>query len=411
MGRQGETLGRARGFNSKEKIHVVDKIVLRLIWTSLRGLGLISAGLLLLFPAVSYPAEVTVVWSPAMDANVAGYRIYYGPPGQDRDFQFDAGKETRIILENIQEGASYSFVVNTYNKDGRESPYSLKNIVTNIKDKDTRFLSIISPAFPNSPSISSPMVQEKTSPDAPPECGFALLPASQSIGSSGGMGAVEISTKLNCPWTAVSDVPWIIITSNDSGTGRQVVYYLVKDNPSASSRQGTLTVVGQRFKITQAGQAVPAPEKVKETKKKKPQKKEAAPAAPYKKAKSLRGVEISVKVDGVNVDIKGDGLIPDYNSFQLVRPTRLVVDLPDLSKAEGKNNIKVGSQLLTDIRIGQHPDKVRLVFTFPEAKLPPYQLTREGQGLRLTLGGVKKELPQEEEAAIAEAPKPVQMKR
>ncbi len=134
---------------------------------------------------------------------------------------------------------------------------------------------------------------------------------------------------------------------------------------------------------------IPPPKEVKEEEGKEPEKREAAPAAPLRKAKSLKEIEISVKVDGgVKVDIKGDGLIPEYTSFQLDSPTRLVVDLPDLSNASGKKKIDVGSRLLKDIRIGQHPDKVRLVFDIPEAKLPPYQLTREGQELRLTLSEV-----------------------
>ena len=412
MCQQRANLGLAPGTSPEENIHIFGEIVIRLIRPSPRAFWLISASLLLLFlfPAVSYPAEITIVWSPATDANVAGYRIYYGPLGQDSDFQADAAKETRITLRNIQEGASYSFVVNTYDKEGRESPYSIKNIVANIRDKDTRFLTIISPSPPNSPSIPSPIVQERPFSDVTPECEFTILPTSQSIGSAGGAGAVEISTKLNCLWTAVANVPWVIITSNDNGTGHQVVYYLVKANPSASSRQGTLTVAGLRFKITQAGQAIPAPKKVKEAKKK-PKKKETAPAAPLRKARSLKEVKILVKVDWVKVNIKGDGLMPDYKSFQLDSPTRLVVDLPQLSNASGQKNIDVGSRLLKDIRIGQHPDKVRFVFTVRESKLPPYQLGREGQELKLTLGEVKEEMPQEEKAPAVETPKPAPMKR
>jgi tetratricopeptide (TPR) repeat protein len=152
---------------------------------------------------------------------------------------------------------------------------------------------------------------------------------------------------------------------------------------------------------------IPPPKEVKEEEKKEPEKKEAAPAAPLRKAKSLKEIEVSVKVDGVKVDIKGDGLIPEYKSFELASPTRLVVDLADLSNASGKKEINVGSRLLKHIRIGQHPDKVRLVFDVPEAKLPPYQLTREGQELKLTLGEVKKEAPKEEKAPVAEGPKPI----
>ena len=348
---------------------------------NLRAFGLISAVLLFLFPAVSYPAEMTIAWSPSMDPNVAGYRIHYGPSGQDSDLLAEAGKESKITLKNLQEGASYSFFVATYDTAGRETRYTHKTTVLNLKDGDTHFLAVIPSVPPNPPDIPGPIVLERPFPAAQPGCEFAILPASQSIGSSGGAGAVEVSTKLDCLWTAVANVPWVIITSNESGSGRRAVYYLVKANPGASSRQGTLTVAGLNFKITQVGQAIAPPKEVK-----KAEKKEAAPAAPLRKAKFLKEVEISVKANRVKVDIKGDGPIPDYRSFQLDRPTRLVVDLPQLSNASGKKKIDVGSRLLEEIRIGQHPDKVRLVFTVPEAKLPPYRLTREGQKLKLTLG-------------------------
>ena len=156
--------------------------------------------------------------------------------------------------------------------------------------------------------------------------------------------------------------------------------------------------------------AIPLPQAAKAADQKEPEKKEAAPpAVPLKKARSLRGVDISAKPDWVKVDLRGDGAIPDYKSFELSRPTRLVVDLPRMTNASGKKNIDVGSPLLKDIRIGQHADKTRVVFTFPEAKLPPYQLTREGAEVKLVLGEAKAEPPKEEKAPVAEPPKPARV--
>ena len=156
--------------------------------------------------------------------------------------------------------------------------------------------------------------------------------------------------------------------------------------------------------------AIPLPQAVKTAEAKEPEKKEAAPpAVPLKKARSLREVDISAKADWVKVNLRGDGAIPDYKSFQLSRPTRLVVDLPRITNASGKKNIDVGSPLLKDIRIGQHADKTRVVFTFPEAKLPAHQLTREGAEVKLVLGEPKAEPPKEEKASVAEPPKPVRV--
>ena len=104
-----------------------------------------------------------------------------------------------------------------------------------------------------------------------------------------------------------------------------------------------------------------------------------APAEkPMKRAKFLKDLEISAKADWVRVEIRADGLIPEYKRFQLGTPSRLVVDLPGLTNAYPKKNIDVGSKLLKDIRIGQHPNRLRVVFTFPGPQFPPSQLTKEG---------------------------------
>ncbi len=249
------SFGRSHRPRAKAGIHIsmLGEVLIRWISHPPQALCLITFFCLFLYPAVSHPAEVTISWSPSTDAKVAGYTAHYGPPGQDSEFQADARKETQITLKNLREGASYTFSVKTYDPAGRESTYSNKITILNLKDKDTHFLPII-PAMGPSPSrIPVPPIQEKPFPDTPAGCQFTLLPASQSIGSSGGGGAVDISTKLSCPWTAVTNVPWIVITSNSSGIGSKVVYYLVKANPNANSREGTLALAGQTFKIIQGG--------------------------------------------------------------------------------------------------------------------------------------------------------------
>jgi len=138
-------------------------------------------------------------------------------------------------------------------------------------------------------------------------------------------------------------------------------------------------------------------------------KKEEPPAEkPLLKAKAIMDVVIVEKTDWVEVEVKGDGPLPDYRSFQLSRPSRLVVDLPRITNAFSKKRIEVGSQLLKEIRMGQTPERLRIVFTFPGKKLPPYQLTKEGQDLKVFLGEVKKEEEVKKEIVpVAEVPKPV----
>ena len=79
-------------------------------------------------------------------------------------------------------------------------------------------------------------------PHAVPPCGF---PES--------FGKVDVLTSSGCPWTAVSNVPWITILSGNSGIGSGSVTYRVSQNKGTSSRTGTLTIAGQTFSVTQNG--------------------------------------------------------------------------------------------------------------------------------------------------------------
>jgi hypothetical protein len=93
----------------------------------------------------------------------------------------------------------------------------------------------------------------------PPPCTFAINPTSQTIGAGGGAGtAVALTTATGCAWTAASNAPWITLTSAASGSGNATVNFSVGAN-SGGARDGTLTIGGQIFTVTQSGAAGPAP--------------------------------------------------------------------------------------------------------------------------------------------------------
>ena len=244
---KGEEMSLSHGTIPKDDILTFNEMLFRRNSSHSLAFCLIFAYFLFFFPLLSNAAEVTIAWNPATETKVAGYKVYYGAQGWDRELQADAKAETQITLRNLREGASYSFFVVTYDSAGRESMYSPKTTITNLKDKDSHFVSIFPPRAP------SPPVQGESFPDTPPECEFAISPASEFFGSSGGAGAVRISTRLNCPWTALPNVHWVTITSNSRCSGNGVIYYLVQANSSVSPRVGTLTVAGQTVKLNQMG--------------------------------------------------------------------------------------------------------------------------------------------------------------
>lgn len=82
-------------------------------------------------------------------------------------------------------------------------------------------------------------------------CGFSLGGTSASFITSGGVGSVSVITGAGCAWTAVSNAPWITITSGSSGSGNGAVNYSVAANPNTMSRSGTMTIAGHMFTVNQ----------------------------------------------------------------------------------------------------------------------------------------------------------------
>jgi glucose/arabinose dehydrogenase len=88
-------------------------------------------------------------------------------------------------------------------------------------------------------------------------CTFDIDPTSQSFPSGGGTGNVAVTAGAGCDWTAVANQSWIHVTSGAGGEGNGNVGFSVDANTSQSARNGSLTIAGHTFSVSQA--AAPAP--------------------------------------------------------------------------------------------------------------------------------------------------------
>jgi ABC-type arginine transport system ATPase subunit len=77
---------------------------------------------------------------------------------------------------------------------------------------------------------------------------------SQSVAVGGSNGVSVAVSAPGCAWTATSNVGWITITAGASGSGNGKVAFNVAAN-GGSARTGTLTIGGNTFTVSQAGQA------------------------------------------------------------------------------------------------------------------------------------------------------------
>jgi hypothetical protein len=79
-------------------------------------------------------------------------------------------------------------------------------------------------------------------------------PPSQPMVVGGGSGTVTVTAGAGCAWTAVSNAAWIIVTAGASGSGNGTVAFTVDANATGTTRIGSITISGQAFTVTQAGQ-------------------------------------------------------------------------------------------------------------------------------------------------------------
>lgn len=134
-----------------------------------------------------------------------------------------------------------------------------------------------------------------------------------------------------------------------------------------------------------------------------PVKKESPPPPTIvNKAKEVTDIFFEERNGLITFNLIGDGRIENYNSFQLDAPARLVLDIWGVESRYPKKSIKMKSPFVKAVRIGKHPDKMRLVFDSSKPELPPYQINQKDEKLIVSLG----DLPQPSEPKILIEGKP-----
>ncbi len=82
-------------------------------------------------------------------------------------------------------------------------------------------------------------------------CNFTLNATVRAVVAAASTNNVAITANAGCAWTAVSNAPWVRITSGAALTGNGTVNFAIDANPG-SARTGTLIVAGQTVTVNQA---------------------------------------------------------------------------------------------------------------------------------------------------------------
>ena len=82
-------------------------------------------------------------------------------------------------------------------------------------------------------------------------CTYGISPMNDTMDKGGGTRTVSVTTQSGCTWTAMSNASWITITSGSGGTGNGTVSFTVAPNTTGNERNGTLTIAGKTFTLTE----------------------------------------------------------------------------------------------------------------------------------------------------------------
>jgi type IV pilus assembly protein PilQ len=124
------------------------------------------------------------------------------------------------------------------------------------------------------------------------------------------------------------------------------------------------------------------------------------------KAKAITDIILEKKEDSVSFTIVADGRLGNYNSFKLESPSRLVIDLWEVDARFDRKRLKLQNPYIKEIRVGQRPDKLRLVFDSLKSPLPSNQISRLEDRLVVSFGNVPQSVEPQVASPTPSAPAP-----
>lgn len=104
------------------------KHVLRAIWVNL---GI--AGFLVTDAGPASAQTLTVTWSANREADLGGYKVYWGPASRIYPQAMDVGLETEAVFTRVPDSVNVFFAVTAYDTLGNESAFSAEAVLWNEK--------------------------------------------------------------------------------------------------------------------------------------------------------------------------------------------------------------------------------------------------------------------------------------
>ena len=192
-------------------------------WRFLRRWAVLATVVALVPTLSCFAGSVTLEWDANTEADLAGYRLYYGRATGDYETSIDVGNQTRATVPDLAEGVLYYFVVTAYNSSAQESP--LSNEVSYLV------------AAPNQPpTVSMTVPADGSFYSAPANIGLSAT-AADPDGTVVGVEFFNGATKIGESFAAPYSMTW-----NGVLTGTYQLHAVAKDNRGQTTASAPVSV-------------------------------------------------------------------------------------------------------------------------------------------------------------------------
>jgi hypothetical protein len=183
-----------------------------------RNIGVIVIVYAFLFPPLCTAASLLVTWKANTDADLAGYKVYYGTQSGTYGTVADVQKATSYQISNVQNGSTYYVAVTSYDTSKNESNRSTE-ISVYIP------VSVSGAASDTTPPTGSVVVNAGAATTSTSAVSLTLS-ASDAGGTVTGMKISNDGVTYSSEYVYATSCTWTL----SSGYGTKTVYVLFKDS-------------------------------------------------------------------------------------------------------------------------------------------------------------------------------------
>ncbi len=108
----------------------------------------------------------------------------------------------------------------------------------------------------------------------------------------------------------------------------------------------------------------------------------------------ITGLAVEDVKESVKLIISGEGTLDRYEAFQLEKPDRIVIDILGVKEVLETDSLNVQGSFLEKVRVGQHPDRARVVLDLKKGVSVDYKVTKSKTFLIVEVARKTKNQPQ-----------------